>query len=151
MTGHRYLQYAHVRLCSIQRKAADTVLLPLSRDIEHEIDTSLLSEQKAHDLILILAQYPDAVKAAFVKSEPSTVVSYCWRLAHAVSSAYEVLLVKGAETPEVARARLFCESCRDCLDSDSQLMSLLLTVYLMAKDVLSQAMELLSLTPLDRM
>lgn len=117
---HSYLQYAHVRLCSIQRKAAETVTLPPFADIEQGIDTSLLKEPKAHELILILAQYPDAVRTAMLKSEPSTIVSYCWRLSHAVSSAYEVLLVKGAEKSE-AESRLFCAFALPLLDCEADL------------------------------
>lgn len=62
--------------------------------------------------------------------EPNTIVNYCWKLTHAISSAYEVLLVKGAE-PDVAMARLY--------------------LYVCAKEVLASAMRLLTLTPLERM
>lgn len=52
------------------------------------------------------------------------------RLAHLISSAWEVLIVMGQEQ-ELAQARLYLYTC--------------------AKDVLASAMKLLSLTPLDRM
>ena len=60
-----YLQYAHVRLASMERKAAPDVVLPPPAERDAAIDTSLLTEAKAHDLILLLAQWPDIVKRAF--------------------------------------------------------------------------------------
>ena len=125
----RYLQYAHVRLCSIVRKTSAEVNLPAADQI-HTISTDLLSEPKAREVLLILASYPEAVKMAFRVSEPSTIVTFCWRLTHAISSAYEVLIVRGQPT-DVATARLL--------------------LYVSARDVLSSAMRLLTLTPLERM
>ncbi|KAG5641280.1 hypothetical protein DXG03_005584, partial [Asterophora parasitica] len=70
-----YLQYAHVRLSSIPRKAAPTLVL---RSDSTLIDTSLLVEPKARELVFLLASYPDIVKAALKTLEPSTIVSYCF-------------------------------------------------------------------------
>jgi arginyl-tRNA synthetase len=63
-------------------------------------------------------------------SEPSTIVTYLFKMTHLASTAYEVLNVKGAE-PEVAKARY--------------------AVYLAVKTVLANGMRLLGLTPLERM
>lgn len=71
-----YLQYAHVRLSSIPRKAAPNLVL---RGDSTLIDTSLLVEPKARELVFLLASYPDIVKAALKTREPSTIVSYCFR------------------------------------------------------------------------
>ncbi|CAH7671253.1 hypothetical protein BY996DRAFT_6408153 [Phakopsora pachyrhizi] len=126
-----YLQYAHVRLCSVERKVAPTFILPSADQLSTSIDTSLLiSDPKARELIMILAQYPDAVKLAYQKLEPSSIVTYCWKLTHGVSSAWETLIVKGQEE-KVALARLWL--FRSC------------------KDVLASAMKLLTLKPLERM
>ncbi|KAG2038475.1 hypothetical protein BDR03DRAFT_1009921 [Suillus americanus] len=49
--------------------------------------------------------YPDVVKTALKTHEPSGVVTFAFRLAHAISSAWETLIVKGEEDTEKARAR----------------------------------------------
>jgi len=126
-----YLQYAHVRLCSVERKAAPKYELPGAEKLEKEVETWMLSEdEKARELVVILSMYPDAVKTAFAKLEPSAIVTYCWKLTHAVSSAWESLLVKGQDQTH-ALARLW--------------------LYRSCKDVLASAMKLLTLHPLDRM
>lgn len=123
-----YLQYAHARLCSVERRAAkeNIILLPSPADI----DVSLLSEPKAREIVFLLGTYPDVVRAALKALEPSTVVSYCFKLSHAISSAWEALIVIGQE-PAISQARLY--------------------LYVCAREVLASAMKLLSLSPLDRM
>ncbi|KAE9390732.1 Nucleotidylyl transferase [Gymnopus androsaceus JB14] len=102
-----YLQYAHVRLCSLSRKVADEMIL---REDISTTNTDLLSEPKARETVFQLASYPDAVRMAMKVLEPSTIVAYCFRLAHLISSAWETLVVKGQD-PEVAQARLFLFTC----------------------------------------
>lgn len=71
-----YLQYAHVRLCSVERKAAPTVSPPKSAS---EVDLQLLTEPKARELIFVLATYPDVVRTALKTYEPSNIVSFCFK------------------------------------------------------------------------
>ncbi|KAM0792037.1 hypothetical protein ACM66B_004745 [Microbotryomycetes sp. NB124-2] len=125
-----YLQYAHVRLSSVERKNASEVVLPPPSERASKINTALLTDNKSRDIILLLANYPDAVKAAFRASEPSTIVTWCFRLCHAISSAWETLLVRG-QPQDVALARLW--------------------LYVTARDVLATAMRLLTLEPLEKM
>ncbi|KIP07226.1 hypothetical protein PHLGIDRAFT_30109 [Phlebiopsis gigantea 11061_1 CR5-6] len=122
-----YLQYAHVRLASIERKNPELIPLPQPA----AIDTSLLTEPSARDIVFLLASYPDVVKNALKSSEPSTIVTFAFRLAHAISSAWETVVVKGEADVEKARARMW--------------------LYVSARDVLGAAMRLLTLRPLDRM
>ncbi|KAJ7668125.1 arginyl-tRNA synthetase [Mycena rosella] len=122
-----YLQYAHARLCSVERKVAGEI--SLCKD-PAEIDTDLLVEPKAREIAYILACYPETVRMAFKTSEPSTIVSYCFRLSHAISAALETLIVKGRDH-RLAGARLLLFVC--------------------ARLVVASGMRLLSLTPLDRM
>ncbi|KAJ7178691.1 hypothetical protein C8R43DRAFT_974133 [Mycena crocata] len=123
-----YLQYAHVRLASIARKNPHLIPLPPPS----QIDTSTLaSSSHARDIVFLLGTYPDVVKVALKTHEPSGVVTYAFRLSHAISSAWEVLVVKGEEDIEKARARMWMYEC--------------------ARDVLGAAMRLLSIRPLDRM
>lgn len=121
-----YLQYAHSRLCSIERKAADKIDL----DKLAEADFSLLTEPKAESLIRIIAQYPDTLLMAHKNLEPSTVVTYLFKLTHAVSSCYDVLWVAGQDE-KLAAARL--------------------ALYSSARHVLHNGMVILGLTPVNRM
>lgn len=125
-----YLQYAHVRLASVERKSAPEVVLPPPSERAAQIDTSVLTEAKARDLAILLGSYPDVIKKAQETLEPSNIVTYLFRLCHAISSAWEVLLVRG-QPKEVALARLW--------------------LFVGARDVLASAMKILSLTPLERM
>ncbi|PCH35182.1 arginyl-tRNA synthetase [Wolfiporia cocos MD-104 SS10] len=122
-----YLQYAHVRISSISRKNPE--LLPLPPPAE--IDTALLTEPQSRDIIFLLGSYPDVVKTALRTHEPSGVVTFAFRLSHAISSAWETVIVKGEPDTAKARARMW--------------------MYLCARDVLGAAMRLLSLKPLERM
>ncbi|GAA5834143.1 hypothetical protein JCM5353_005552 [Sporobolomyces roseus] len=125
-----YLQYAHVRLSSVERKNAPELVLPAHSERPQLDISSLASEPKARELIMLLATYPDVVQAALKSLEPSTICTFAFRLCHAISSAWEVLIVRGQER-DVALARLW--------------------LYVCAKDVLGNAMRLLTLEPLERM
>ncbi|CCL99216.1 uncharacterized protein FIBRA_01231 [Fibroporia radiculosa] len=122
-----YLQYAHVRIASISRK--NPALLPLPP--RAALDTALLTEPAAREIVLLLGSYPDVVATALRTHEPSGVVTFAFRLAHAISSAWETVVVKGAPDEPTARVRMW--------------------MYLCARDVLGAAMRLLSLQPLERM
>ncbi|KAI5815851.1 hypothetical protein BZA77DRAFT_354688 [Pyronema omphalodes] len=119
-----YLQYAHTRVCSILRKAG----VPLE-EIE-KADISLLTEAHATKLVRCLAQYPDVVEQALKTLEPSNVVTYLFQMTHILSSSYSVLHVLSAD-----------QKTRDAR----------LALYESARIVLHNGMELLGLTPVDRM
>ncbi|CAL1710474.1 unnamed protein product [Somion occarium] len=124
-----YLQYAHVRLCSIERKVAPTVVVPSDPS---QINFDLLAEPKAREIVFILGTYPDVVSLHTRRHSHEYVAhpSPFLRLSHIISSAWETLIVMGQEH-ELAQARLF--------------------LYMSARDVLGSAMRLLSLSPLTRM
>ncbi|KAI0078583.1 arginyl-tRNA synthetase [Panus rudis PR-1116 ss-1] len=122
-----YLQYQHARLSSIERKNPDLLPLP-SPD---QINTDLLTEPAAREIIFHLGTYPGVVKTAMEKHEPGTIVHFAFKLTHAISSAWEYVLVKGEPDKEKAKARMW--------------------MYLSARDVLGAAMRLLTLRPLERM
>ncbi|KAH7904951.1 hypothetical protein BJ138DRAFT_1165691 [Hygrophoropsis aurantiaca] len=123
-----YLQYAHVRLTSMERKNPHLFPLPPPSQID---TSSLAASSHARDIAILLGSYPDVVKVALKTHEPSGVVTFAFRLAHAISSAWETLVVKGEADDDKARARLW--------------------LYLCARDVLGAAMRLLSIRPLERM
>ncbi|KAM0486780.1 hypothetical protein ACHAPX_000043 [Trichoderma viride] len=119
-----YLQYAHSRLCSIKRRANLTEEDLLSADL------SLLTEQHATNVVRMLSQWPDTVKNTLKTLEPTTVLTYLFKMSHAVSSSYDHLQVVGSEK-ELMKARM--------------------ALYDAARIVLSNGMKLLGLTPLQRM
>lgn len=119
-----YLQYAHSRLCSIGRKAA------IPREKVESANLSLLKESHAINLIRCLAQYPDVLQNTLKTLEPTTVVTYLFKMTHLLSSSYDVLRVMG-EKEDVAAARM--------------------ALYESARQVLNNGMRLLGLTPVDRM
>ncbi|KAK9470559.1 uncharacterized protein V1510DRAFT_422645 [Dipodascopsis tothii] len=119
-----YLQYAHSRLCSMERRAG------FSPEVLATADLSLLTEPIAEQLIRALAQYPDVLLNAHKTLEPSTVVNYLFKLTHIVSSCYNILWVAGQEE-ELAKARM--------------------ALYSSAKSVINRGMKVLGLTPVERM
>ncbi|PWW72533.1 arginyl-tRNA synthetase [Tuber magnatum] len=119
-----YLQYAHSRLSSIQRKAG----IPTEELLK--ADFSLLTEDHATNLVRCLAQYPDVLQNTLKTLEPTTVVTYLFKMTHLLSSSYDVLRVLGEE-PKLSAARM--------------------ALYESARQVLNNGMRLLGLTPVDRM
>lgn len=119
-----YLQYAHARLSSIERRAG------LSQADLDSADLSLLKEQHATNIVRLLAQWPDVVQNTLKVLEPGTVLTYLFKMTHVVSSSYDHLQVVGSEA-ELMKARM--------------------TLYSAARTVLANGMRLLGLTPLDRM
>lgn len=118
-----HLQYSHTRLCSIFAKANIPTSDLLSADL------SLLTEFHAVNLTRIVAQFPDMILSTLKNREPSTVLTYLFRLRHSLNSSYDVLRVMGSER---------------------QLMEARLALYAAVKAVLKNGMELLGLTPVER-
>ncbi|KAK8026344.1 arginyl-trna synthetase protein [Apiospora marii] len=119
-----YLQYAHARLCSITRKAG------LSEEEIAGADLTLLTEKHAVNLVRVLAQWPDVVGNTLKTLEPTTILTYLFKMTHTLSSSYDVLRVVGSEH-EVMRARM--------------------ALYDAARVVLNNGMRLLGLSPVERM
>lgn len=119
-----YLQYAHARLCSITRKAS------LSEEEIDSADLSLLTESHAVELVRVLAQWPDVVQNTLNKTlEPTTILTYLFKMTHVLSSSYDHLRIVGSE-PGLMKARL--------------------ALYRTAHIVLNNGMCLLGLTPVER-
>ncbi|KAJ3275869.1 hypothetical protein HDV01_006735 [Terramyces sp. JEL0728] len=122
-----YLQYAHARLSSIQRKRAD---ISVTLDNLDTINLSLLTEPSALAVIELVQEYPSVIRELGQTYEPCNLVTYALRLSHAVSSAYSDLWVVG-QAEEIAYARL--------------------ALYGAARIALGNALTLLGLEPLERM
>ncbi|KAL4906715.1 hypothetical protein BDW74DRAFT_167262 [Aspergillus multicolor] len=118
-----YLQYANSRLSSIIRKSeANVEELPTA-------NLDLLTESHAINLIRLLSSWPDIVMMTNKTLEPTTIITYLFRMTHMVSSSYDHLQVIGSE-PEVKKARL--------------------ALYEAARQVLNNGMRILGLTPVNR-
>ena len=118
-----YLQYAHARVTSIKRKAG------LTDDEIASADLSLLTEPHAVNIARLLAMYPDTVQNTIKTQEPTTVLTYLFKMTHALSSSYDVLQIVGSER-ELMKARM--------------------ALYDAARTVLGNGMRLLGLSPVDR-
>lgn len=69
--------------------------------------------------------YPDIVKVTMKRQEPSSVVMFAFCLAHAISSAWDLVIVKGKEGEEKARVMLYLYECaREVLGAEMRLLSL---------------------------
>ncbi|PSS12601.1 hypothetical protein M430DRAFT_126279 [Amorphotheca resinae ATCC 22711] len=119
-----YLQYAHARLCSITRRAA------LSPEEIASANLSLLTESHAINLIRVISQYPDVVQNTLKTLEPTTILTYLFKMTHTLSSSYDHLRIVGSEK-ELMKARM--------------------ALYDAARVVLNNGMRLLGLTPVERM
>ncbi len=101
-----YVQYAHARLSSILRNAAD---LGVALDVEGGFDPALLSHEREGDLLRALAEYPRVVAAAAQLREPHRVARYLEDTAARFHRFYDVcrVLPQGDEPATgLHRARL---------------------------------------------
>ncbi|QOU20719.1 hypothetical protein BRETT_000431 [Brettanomyces bruxellensis] len=147
-----YLQYAHSRLRSIERNCnispEDVLKADMSLDNicgtveqikkqnldkeeeEKQLKNLALRIEKVTALIRIMASYPDTLRYASKNHEPSTIVTYLFKLTHQFSSTYKVLRVMG-EPREILLARL--------------------ALFSSVRQILNNGMRVLGITPVERM
>ncbi len=94
-----YVQYAHARVCSINRNAAEQGI-PLLESQRADLSGLVLAEELA--LAKLLARYPDAVAIAAQNCEPHRIVYYLQDLAAQFHSYYnrQRVLVEDATTTQ---------------------------------------------------
>ena len=81
-----YVQYAHARVCSVLRQAADKgIALEPSPGTTH---LELLAEDHERALLKDLARYPEVVEAAALSEEPHQVAAYLRELANGLHTYY---------------------------------------------------------------
>jgi arginyl-tRNA synthetase len=92
-----YVQYAHARLASILRNAADLGLAPAAADF----DPALLNHPREGDLLRALAEFPRVVGQAAVLREPHRVARYLEDTAASFHKFYDEcrVLPLGDEAP----------------------------------------------------
>ena len=106
-----YVQYAHARVCAIQRQAVERGVVrgPLG-----DTDLSLLSHQRELDVLRVLYQLPDAVRMAATDRAPHKITTWVRELAGVFHSFYHDCYVMGdGVSVELTQARLWLvESAR---------------------------------------
>jgi arginyl-tRNA synthetase len=104
-----YVQYAHARLASLARNAAEVGLTPGT-------EFGLLEHPREGDLIRTIGEFPDVVKSAAELREPHRVARFLEALASAYHKFYDscrVLPMGDEEITELHRARLaLCVAAR---------------------------------------
>lgn len=75
-----YVQYTHARACSVLRKA--------NVDIEENIDYNVLTDPSSIEVIRLIGQFPERIKEAAEKLEPSFIARYIVDLAQAFNKFY---------------------------------------------------------------
>ncbi len=116
-----YVQYAHARLASLQRNAAE---LGIGRGTD--FDPALLGHPRETDLLAALGEFPRVVTAAAELREPHRVARYLEALAgtyHRFYDACRVLPQGDDEATALTTARLWlCEATRVVLANGLELL-----------------------------
>ena len=103
-----YIQYAHARMCSLQRNAAE---MGIDKGAAADFDPGLLQHEKENDLLGKLGEFPLVIAKAGELREAHRVARYLEELAGVYHRFYEEcrILPKGdLELPaELTRARLW--------------------------------------------
>ncbi len=94
-----FIQYTHARICSIMRKASEAGIA-----IESEVTAAL--EADDINLVKMLAEYPNAVKAAGENCAPSVIGAYVYDLAKEFNGYYHDHSILKEERSEVRAFRL---------------------------------------------
>ncbi|QJB56378.1 arginine--tRNA ligase [Pseudodesulfovibrio sp. zrk46] len=102
-----YVQYAHARICSLNKKAEEAGIKPA--DVKPDA-MSLLDTQYDMEMLKLLDQYPDYVEAAARAQSPHMISMYLQELASTLHRYYTNCHVLSAEG-DIAAARLMLLNC----------------------------------------
>jgi len=94
-----FIQYTHARICSILRKANEANI-----DFKGEVEANYLQEEI--NLIKILTDYPNAVKAAGDNFAPSIIGAYTYELAKTFNGYYHDHSILKESDEQIRKMRL---------------------------------------------
>ncbi|MFB1049669.1 arginine--tRNA ligase [Paraliobacillus sp. JSM ZJ581] len=96
-----YVQYAHARICTMLRQAAEKGFAT-----DGAFDASLLGTEKEEDLLKQLGAFPQVIADAATNRTPHRMTQYVFELSSNLHSFYNAEKVLDAEHPERTKARL---------------------------------------------
>ena len=103
-----YLQYMGARICSMLRKYNGS-----SAD---SFDPSLLSMEDEREILKLIGSYPEVVRKAGEKYDPSYICAFLYDLSKKFSKYYHDTRILNAETPALVDARVsLCKMVLQCL------------------------------------
>jgi arginyl-tRNA synthetase len=129
-----YVQYAHARICSVLRNAAEAGFVTGE---ETEIDFSLLVDDAEKLLIRKIAEFPRMIEAAALAHEPHRISFYLYELA----SDFHSLWNKGKELPQL----------RFILPDESNLSLTRLAFLRVIRYSLANGLRILGVRPVEEM
>lgn len=99
-----YIQYAHARIHGVLKQLEE-------RGLQHDERAGLgaiasLSDEKEHDLMVLLSRYPDTLQAAALACEPHQIAYYLRDLANGLHSYYNAIQLLCED--EALRAARLC-------------------------------------------
>ena len=117
-----YVQYAHVRICSILKKLGIDYNDAVS--ILEKADLSLLSEPEARELIRQIAIFPEEIVTSAKNYDPARLTRYSLELASLFHKFYGAVRVSGCEE-ELQRARIaLCLATKSVLKTSLELLKI---------------------------
>ncbi len=120
-----YVQYAHARICSVMRHAADMFgAAAITPDNLKKANFALLNDDAEMALIRLMAVWPRAIEASALAHEPHRLCFYIQDLAAAFHSLWNKgkdhaelrFLIEGKKEESIARLAMI-ESCRSIIES----------------------------------
>ena len=93
-----YVQYTHARCCSVLRKAEAFAAA--------EPDYSVITDDEAQDVLMLISHFPQAVRKAMEQSEPSLITRHTTQLAQAYNKYYFEHRIMDESDPAGTAARV---------------------------------------------
>jgi arginyl-tRNA synthetase len=129
-----YVQYAHARICSVLRKAAEQ---GITLENQGPADFNLLTDESEILLTRRLAEFPRQIEAAASAHEPHRISFYLYEIA----SEFHALWNKGKESPQL----------RFIVDGNGALTGARLSYLVAIRTCLANGLRVLGVTPITEM
>lgn len=98
-----YVQYSHARACSVMKKSGIT-------NIDYDIDFNLLTDANSVEISKLLKQFPEKIKDAADKYEPSVLTRHIVDISQAFNNFYNVnhIIVEDENLKKARLALVYC-------------------------------------------